>query len=284
VAIISEEIEQEEITLLEIVDEIIRIIVKRADKGENFGVVLVPEGLVEFIPEVKKLISEINDLLANNEKYFSTLNSFEDQFQWLTKNLSKDSSYVFSSFPNEIQKQLLMDRDPHGNVQVSRIETEKLLIDLVGDKLKELKSNGTFKGKFSALNHFFGYEGRCSAPSNFDSDYCYSLGMIAFLLISSGVTGYMASVSNLSLPATKWVAGGMPITMMFNMEQRHGKQKPVIKKALVDLNGKPFKYFVSQRETWAINTSYSFPGAIQYYGPSDVCDLPTKTLILEHQK
>jgi diphosphate-dependent phosphofructokinase len=282
IAIISEEIQEEKITLNEIVDDIVRVIVTRSDKGENYGVVLVPEGLIEFIPEVKLLISELNDLLAENEKYFNTLHNTDDQNQWLNKNLSKDSSYVFSSFPAEIQKQLLMDRDPHGNVQVSRIETEKLLIDLVDDKLRELKSNGTFKGKFSPLNHFFGYEGRCGAPSNFDADYCYSLGMVAFLLITGGVSGYMAGVKNLSQSSAKWQAVGIPITMMFNMEQRHGKQKPVIKKALVDLNGKPFQFFAKNRENWAINTSYTFPGSIQYYGPENVCDQPTKTLILEH--
>ena len=281
VAIISEEVEQEKISLSEIVDEIVRVVVKRADNGENFGVILVPEGLIEFIPEVKLLISELNDLLAENKDYFDSMGT-EDQFQWLNKNLSKDSSYVFSSFPLDIQKQLIMDRDPHGNVQVSRIETEKLLIDLVGDKLRELKSKGVYKGKFSSLNHFFGYEGRCGAPSNFDADYCYSLGMIAFLLIANGLSGYMSGVKNLSQSSDRWQAVGIPITMLFNMEQRHGKQKPVIKKALVELNGKPFKFFSENREKWAVNTSYKFPGAIQYYGPQEVCDQPTKTLVLEH--
>jgi diphosphate-dependent phosphofructokinase len=282
IAIISEEIQEEKITLLEIVDDITRIILSRSEKGFDYGVVLVPEGLIEFIPEVKLLISELNDLLAENAEYFNSLHTTEDQFQWITKNLSRDSSYVFSSFPNEIQKQLIMDRDPHGNVQVSRIETEKLIIDLVGDKLRELKSAGKFKGKFSSLNHFFGYEGRCGAPSNFDADYCYSLGMISFLLIANGLSGYMAAVNNLSFSSEKWVAGGIPITMLFNMEQRHGAQKPVIKKALVELKGKPFKFFTEQRENWAINSLYLFPGAIQYYGPKEICDQPTKTIVLEH--
>jgi diphosphate-dependent phosphofructokinase len=282
VAIISEEVESEQITLDEVVDDIVRIIVTRAENKENFGVVLVPEGLVEFIPEIKKLISELNDLLADNHEYFETLHTYETQFQWLSKSLSDESSHIFATLPNDIQRQLLMDRDPHGNVQVSRIETEKLLIELVGAKLDELKSQGKYKGSFSTQNHFFGYEGRCCAPSNFDADYCYSLGMIAFLLIISGVTGYMSCVNNASKVATEWIAGGIPITMMFNMEQRHGKPKPVIKKALVDLKGKPFKYFIENREKWAITTSFLYPGSIQYYGPSEVCDAPTKTLILEH--
>jgi len=282
VAIISEEVEKEQITIEEIVDDIVRIVITRSENSEDFGVALIPEGLIEFIPEMKKLISELNDLLANNETYFNTLHSFEEQSQWINKHLSKDSSFVFSSLPNDIQRQLLMDRDPHGNVQVSRIETEKLLIDLVQDKLNELKSAGKFKGKFSPLSHFFGYEGRCASPSNFDADYCYSLGYNAFLLISNGLTGYMSSISNLSKPATEWVAGGIPITMMMTMEQRHGKLKPVIKKALVELEGAPFKKFVSIREKCAIKTSYLYPGAIQYYGPSEVCDRITKTLMLEH--
>lgn len=283
VTIISEEIEEKGLTLGEIVDYIANIIAERGNKGENFGVALIPEGLIEFVPEMKKLIAELNDVMAHYEKEFTALKSIEEQVKWLNSKLTKESAEAFLSLPTDIQKQLLMDRDPHGNVQVSRIETDKLLIDMVGTKLEEMKKAGTYKGKYSGLNHFFGYEGRCSAPSNFDADYCYSLGTIAFLLIAGGLTGYMSSVSNLSLPSDKWLAGGIPITMMFNMEQRHGKQKPVIKKALVDLNGKPFKYFVSLRDKWAKETSFIFPGAIQYYGPSEVCDAPTKTLILEHK-
>lgn len=283
ITIISEEVEQKKQTLNEIVSYIANIISDRGNRGDNFGVVLIPEGLIEFVPEMKKLISELNDIMSHYESEFANLKTIDEQSNWLKSKLSSDSKSAFLSLPVDIQKQLLMDRDPHGNVQVSRIETDKLLIDMVGSKLEEMKKSGLYKGKYSGLNHFFGYEGRCSAPSNFDADYCYSLGMIAFLLIANGLTGYMSSVSNLSQPSEKWVAGGIPITMMFNMEQRHGSQKPVIKKALVDLDGKPFKFFVSQREIWAKETLFVFPGSIQYYGPSEVCDAPTKTLILEHK-
>jgi pyrophosphate--fructose-6-phosphate 1-phosphotransferase len=282
IAIISEEVAAKRMTLDQIVDSIVRVVRARADQGNNFGVVLIPEGLIEFIPEMKKLISELNDLLAENQEYYDTLNTFEDQSAWINKNLSKDSSYVFSSLPNNIQRQLLMDRDPHGNVQVSRIETEKLLIEMVDDKLDELKSKGEYSGVFSSQNHFFGYEGRCAFPSNFDADYCYSLGFTTFILIASGLSGYMASVKNLHRHADEWVAGGIPITMMMNLEQRHGKQKPVIKKALVELDGKPFKTFASMRDEWALKGAYAFPGAIQYYGPDEVCNQPTATLKLEH--
>lgn len=280
-AIISEEVEEKQQTLNEIVNSITRIVLDRSNNGENFGVVLVPEGLIEFIPEMKVLITELNDLLAEHASYYSTLNTFEDQSEWVNKNLTRDSSYVFSSLPNDIQRQLLMDRDPHGNVQVSRIETEKLLIEMVDDSLRELKNEGTFKGKFSPLAHFFGYEGRCAFPSNFDADYCYSLGFSAFLLIANGLTGYLSSVRDLHKPASEWIAGGIPLTMMMNMEQRHGSMKPVIKKALVELEGKPFKTFASHRNEWAIKTSFSYPGAIQYYGPDEVCNQPSKTLLLE---
>ncbi|MFP4563913.1 MAG: diphosphate--fructose-6-phosphate 1-phosphotransferase, partial [Spirochaetia bacterium] len=227
------------------------------------------------------LIRELNDLLADHSGHYTTLNTFEDQSEWINKNLSRDSSYVFSSLPYSIQRQLLMDRDPHGNVQVSRIETEKLLIEIVTDKLAEMKSGGRFHGKFSTQSHFFGYEGRCAFPSNFDADYCYSLGYNAFLLIARGFTGYMSSIRNLSEPADEWVAGGIPITMMMNLEQRHGAMKPVIKKALVELDGKPFKSFAAHRDGWAVKTSYLYPGAVQYYGPDEVCNQPTITLTLE---
>jgi diphosphate-dependent phosphofructokinase len=283
ITIISEEVEAERKTLNQIVKEMTATIVKRSENGDNFGVALIPEGLIEFVPEMKHLIAELNDLLADKIDYFSTLNTFESQSEWVNKNLSKDSSYVFSSLPNNIQRQLLMDRDPHGNVQVSRIETEKLLIEMVEDRLAEMRAEGTFKGAFSAQNHFFGYEGRCAFPSNFDSDYCYALGFNAFLLISFGLTGYISSIRNLSAPAAEWVAGGAPLTMMMNMEQRHGKKKPVIRKALVELDGKPFKAFASKREEWALATSYRYPGAIQYYGPDEVCNEPTKTLNLERR-
>jgi len=282
-AIISEEVEANKTSLNEIVDDIAKVVVKRSENGEDFGVVLVPEGLIEFIPEVGALISELNNLLAEKADYYETLNTFEAQSEWINKNLSKDSSYVFSSLPNNIQRQLLMDRDPHGNVQVSRIETEILLIEMVEDRLKELKAEGKFKGKFSHQHHFFGYEGRCAFPSNFDADYCYALGYTAFTLISNGLTGYMSSVQNLSKPASEWIAGGIPVTMMMNLEMRHGKNKPVIKKALVELDGKPFKTFAAKRDTWALKTSFRYPGAIQYYGPDEVCNAPTLTLALEHE-
>jgi pyrophosphate--fructose-6-phosphate 1-phosphotransferase len=282
IALISEEIKEKQQSIKEIIDNIVNVIVTRSNNKENFGVVLIPEGLIEFIPELRKLFNELNDILAKHNDYFKTLKLFDEQQQWVNKNLSKDASYTFSSLPERIQKQLLMDRDDHGNVQVSRIETEALIIDLVHDKLNEMKAEGKFKGKFNALNHFFGYEGRCAFPSNFDADYCYSLGYIAFLLIANGLTGYMASVRNTYKPASEWIGGGIPLTMMMNMEQRHGEMKPVIKKALVELNGKPFKAFASMRDTWAIKTSYLYPGAIQYYGPDEVCNQPTKTLLLEH--
>ena len=284
ITIISEEVEAKKMTLSSIVNDIVKIIVLRSKAGKDFGVILVPEGLVEFIPEVKKLISELNDLMAKEEKYFKTLQTLSDQSQFVNKNLTKKSSYVFSSLPITIQLQLLMDRDPHGNVQVSRIETERLLIDLVEDKLQKMKSHGKYKGKFSSQNHFFGYEGRCAAPSNFDADYCYSLGYNASALIQAGLTGFMSCIKNIAAPASKWIAGGIPLTMMMNMERRHGEAKPVIKKALVELNGKPFKVLVKNREEWAKGECYLNAGPIQYFGPSKVCDPPTVTLILEQKK
>lgn len=281
VAIISEEVMEKQMSLNDIVEDIVKIIVKRSENGENYGVVLVPEGLIEFIPEINKLISELNTLLAENETYFNSLRTFEEQSEWINKKLSKDASYTFSSLPNNIQRQLLMDRDPHGNVQVSRIETEKLLIELVESRLNEMKIKGEFKGKFATQHHFLGYEGRCAFPSNFDANYAYSLGYIASLLIINGKTGYMACVKNLSKPVEEWVGYGIPLTMMMTMEQRHGKLKPVIKKALVDLNGKPFKTFKSKRDKWAIQTSYVYPGPIQYFGPDEICNIPTITIRLE---
>ncbi|MAG13982.1 MAG: diphosphate--fructose-6-phosphate 1-phosphotransferase [Spirochaetales bacterium] len=282
IAIISEEVEAKKQTLGQIVHQIADIVVGRAKNGDNFGVVLVPEGLIEFIPEVKMLISELNALLADHVEYFSTLNTFEDQAEWVNKNLTRDSSYVFSSLPNNIQRQLLMDRDPHGNVQVSRIETEKMLIEMVDDRLAELKTETKYSGIFSSQNHFFGYEGRCAFPSNFDADYCYSLGYNAVVLAQFELTGYISSIRNLALPASQWLAGGIPFTMMMNMERRQGQEKPVIKKALVELDGKPFQSFISEREVWARESAYVFPGAIQYYGPDEVCNAPSKTLSLEH--
>ena len=284
ICLISEEVESKKMTLRAITEYICGIIAKRAANDENFGVILIPEGLVEFVPEMKILISELNDLMAKKADEFNKLGSFEAQAAWLAKNLSKSSADTFATLPAAIAQQFLMDRDPHGNVQVSRIETEKLLISLVESKLKEMKKAGTYKGKFSAYNHFFGYEGRCAFPSNFDADYCYSLGFTAFVLVAGGLTGYLSSVRNLTAPAKDWIAGGVPLTMMMNMEQRHGSMKPVIRKALVELDGKPFKEFAKNRDEWAIKTSFTYPGAIQYYGPDEVCNQPTKTLLLERGK
>jgi len=281
IALISEEIERDHKSLTDIVLDMVNIIVKRSELGSNYGIVLIPEGLIEFIPEMKLLISELNSLLADHAEHFETLHTFEDQSRWINRELSRDSSYVFSTLPNNIQRQLLMDRDPHGNVQVSRIETEKLLIQMVASRLDELKSEGKYKGSFSPQDHFFGYEGRCAFPSNFDADYCYSLGYNSYVLAASELTGYISSIHNLSKPVDKWTAGGVPVTMMMNLEQRHGKMKPVIKKAMVELTGKPFTEFVSKRDIWAIKSSYVFPGAIQYFGPAEVCDATSITLKLE---
>ncbi len=283
ICLVSEEVAARKQTLDSIVTEICAVVAKRAEQGENFGVALVPEGLIEFIPEMGTLISQINDILAASADEFARLKDAEHQIEFMSGKLSTDSARVFDSLPRGIQQQLLMDRDPHGNVQVSRIETEKLLTEMVAEKLAEMQKRGAFKGKFSALNHFFGYEGRCAFPSNFDSDYCYSLGYTAFVLIANGVTGYLASVRNLARPAERWTAGGIPITMMMNLEQRHGKKKPVIRKALVELDAPPFKAFAAERETWAVKTSFRFPGAIQYFGPDEVCNQPTITLKLEQQ-
>jgi len=284
VCLISEEIETKQYSLDVVVNMICDSIVKRADKGDNFGIVLVPEGLVEFIPEIKILIEELNDVIARDEEAFSKITSFIDQIDWLSSRLSEPSYHLLNSFPADIGSQFLMDRDPHGNVQVSRIETEKLLVGMVEQRLKSLKTANVYKGKFSALAHFFGYEGRCAFPSNFDSDYCYSLGYSAFVLIASGLTGYLSSVRNLTAPAREWIAGGVPLTMLMNIEHRHGAQKPVIKKALVEMDEGPFRAFTSMRDTWAIQTCFCVPGAIQYFGPPEVCDEPTFTLKLEQEK
>jgi pyrophosphate--fructose-6-phosphate 1-phosphotransferase len=282
ICLVSEEVELKKISLGQVVEQICASIVKRAENGDNFGVVLIPEGLVEFIPEMKKLIGELNDIMASKAGDSGKIKSFIDEMYWLSRELPEDSYRFLQSLPPEFSRELLMDRDPHGNVQVSRIETEKLLIGMVEKRLAKLKEEGVYKGKFNALGHFFGYEGRCAFPSNFDADYCYSLGFSAFVLIASGLTGYLSSVKNLTAPAEEWVAGGVPLTMMMNMEQRHGSKKPVIKKALVELEGRPFKTFDAVRDTWAVKTSYLFPGAIQYYGPPEICDEPTRTLRLEH--
>lgn len=280
-AVISEEVQEKKLTIDQIVEDIARVIKTRADNNENFGVCLVPEGLIEFVPEIKKLISEINDLLAEKAAAFNSLITDDEKFQFVNSHISAESTKAFNSLPKDIQIQLLMDRDPHGNVQVSRIETEKLLIEMVEEKLKEWKAEGKFTGKFTAMSNFFGYEGRCAAPSNFDADYTYSLGYVSAVIIGSGKTGYMAMVQNLTAPAEKWIAGGVPITMMMNLEKRHGNMKPVIQKALVKLDGKPFKEFTKHRGEWSIKTSYVFPGPIQYFGPSEVCDATSRTLQLE---
>jgi pyrophosphate--fructose-6-phosphate 1-phosphotransferase len=284
VCLVSEEVESKKQSLASIVEHIAGVVAKRADKGYNYGVALVPEGLVEFIPEIKALIKELNDLLADtapSAKQFAALADFPAKSAFVAGKLSPEGAAAFNSLPAGIKAQLMLDRDPHGNVQVSLIETEKLLADMVKDKLSAWKKEGKYFGKFSSLSHFFGYEGRCAFPSNFDSDYCYSLGYSAFALIANGLTGYLSSVRNTSKPSSQWVAGGIPLTMMMNMEQRHGKQKPVIRKALVELDGKPFKAFAAKRDSWAIDNEYLFPGAIQYFGPPEVCDQPTETLKLE---
>ena len=281
ICLISEEVEAKNMTLNDIVEQIVEVIVDRANHGLNFGTILIPEGLIEFIPAMRALIQELNDLLAQNEE-FASLEGDDAKREYVKSMLSPASCELYRSLPKGIARQLTLDRDPHGNVMVSQIETEKLLIEMVGKRLAQLKAAGTYKGKFSALNHFFGYEGRCAIPSNFDADYCYSIGVTATLLIAAGKTGYMSLVRNLTKPAAEWIAGGVPITMMMNMEKRNGKMKPVIQKALVDLNGAPFKYLAAHRAEWAdANTSYIYPGPIQYYGPTEVCDQPTHTLKLE---
>ena len=281
--IVSEEVEAKNMTLNDIVEQIVDVIVARANAGMNFGTVLIPEGLIEFIPAMKRLIAELNDLLAHNED-FNALETDDEKRQYVKGMLSPESSQVYRDLPKGIARQLTLDRDPHGNVQVSLIETEKLLIEMAAKRLAKLKAEGKYIGKVSPLSHFFGYDGRCAIPSNFDADYTYSLGYTAAILISEGKTGYMSSVRNLTAPADQWIAGGVPITMMMNMERRNGKMKPVIQKALVRLDGAPFKYFEKHRKSWANETSYIYPGPIQYYGPAEVCDQPSKTLMLEQGK
>lgn len=281
VCIISEEVEEKNQTLDDIVTYIAEIVAKRAANGNNFGTVLIPEGLIEFIPAMKKLIAELNDLLSTPE---AASVSAADQRSWILGKLSKENAAIYESLPEGVAKQLTMERDPHGNVQVSLIETEKLLSEMVAVKLAAWKKEGKFVGKFAAQHHFFGYEGRCAAPSNYDADYCYALGTSAAQLVANGKTGYMAIVKNTTAPAEQWVAGGVPITMMMNMERRNGKMKPVIKKALVRLDGAPFKKFAAHRAEWAENTCFVYPGPIQYWGPAEVCDQCTKTLALEQSK
>ena len=285
ICLIGEEVAAKKMSLSQIASQIADSVEKRGNAGNNFGVAIIPEGIVEFVPEFSKLIAEINELLAGaNTEKFNALPDWDAKYDFIEKGLTKESMAVFAILPQLIQQQLFLERDPHGNVQVSLIESEKLLSALVKDELDKRKAAGTYKGKFGALHHFFGYEGRCAFPSNFDADYCYSLGYNAFMLIQYGYTGYLSKVSNLSKPAEEWVAGGMPITKMMNIERRNGEDKPVIRKALVELDGEPFKYFAANRDKWAVETSFTYPGAIQYYGPSEVCDLTTRTLALEHSK
>ena len=285
ICLISEEVAAKKMSLSAIADYIADAVAKRAAKGMNFGVAVIPEGVVEFVPEFSVLIAEINELLAGSKAdAFNALPTWAEKYAFIEAGLTKESMEVFAILPQTIQQQLFLERDPHGNVQVSLIESEKLFSALVADKLAARKAAGTYNGKFSALHHFLGYEGRCAFPSNFDSDYCYSLGYNAFMLIQYGYTGYLSKISNLSQPANEWVAGGMPITKMMNIERRHGEDKPVIKKALVELDGAPFKYFEAHREEWAENTCFVYPGAIQYYGPTEVCDITTVTLALEQGK
>ena len=282
ICLISEEIEAKDMTLNEVVENIAEAVAYRAAQGNNFGVVLIPEGLIEFIPAIGRLIQELNDLLAAHGTDYKDLDK-EAQRKYILAHLSKENAATFETLPEGVARQLSLDRDPHGNVQVSLIETEKLLSEMVAAKLEQWAKEGKFKGNFSAQHHFFGYEGRCAAPSNFDADYCYALGTSAAQLVANGKTGYMAIVKNTTAKTDEWRAGGVPITMMMNMERRNGEIKPVIRKALVELDGKPFKSFVAKRDGWAKNTEYIYSGPIQYWGPTEVCDQPTKTLILEQE-
>ena len=282
VTLIGEEVEAKNMTLDEVVTYIAEIVADRANRGMNYGVALVPEGLIEFIPAIKKLIAELNDLIAANQAEFDKITA-EEKIAFIAANLSETNAAIFKSLPAGVSRQLALERDPHGNVQVSLIETEQLLADMVAAKLAEWKKEGKFVGKFATQHHFFGYEGRCAAPSNWDADYCYSLGFNASMLMAAGKTGYMSSIKNTFKPADQWIAGGIPITAMMNMEKRSGEMKPVIRKALVELDGKPFKFFAANREEWAKNTCFVYPGPIQYFGPAEVADQPTKTLTLEQE-
>lgn len=282
ICLVSEEIKAKNMTLNQIVENICDVIAYRASQGNNFGVILVPEGLIEFIPSIGKLIEELNDLLAAHGDDYKGLDP-ASQREYILAHLSEENKQTFATLPDNVARQLSLDRDPHGNVQVSLIETEKLLSDMCAAKLSQWKEEGKYTGKFAALHHFFGYEGRCAAPSNFDADYCYALGTSAAHLIANGKTGYMAIVKNTTAPTNKWKAGGVPITMMMNMERRNGEMKPVIRKALVELDGKPFKELEKNRDHWAKDTCYIYPGPIQYWGPTEVCDRPTKTLALEQE-
>jgi pyrophosphate--fructose-6-phosphate 1-phosphotransferase len=282
ICLISEEVEAKNQSLDDIVTYIANVVAERAKNGKNYGTVLVPEGLIEFVPAMKKLIAELNDLLSANAQEFAMIKK-SAQLEYVTGKLSKENAEIFSSLPERVAKQLCADRDPHGNVQVSLIDTEQLLAEMVGVKLAKMKEEGKYVGKYNTHHHFFGYEGRCATPSNFDADYCYSLGFSASRLIQAGKTGYMSVIKNTTKPAAEWIAGGVPITMMMNMEKRNGEMKPVIQKALVKLDGAPFLEFAKNRENWALNDCFVFPGPIQYFGPSEVCDQPTITLKLEQK-
>ncbi len=282
ICLIGEEVAAKKMSLASIASYIADAVEKRGNNGENFGVAIIPEGIVEFVPEFSKLIAEINELLAGKKtEEFNALPDWAAKYDFIKKGLSAESFKVFDILPQFVQQQLFLERDPHGNVQVSLIESEKLFSEMVKAELAKRKAAGTYKGKFGTQHHFFGYEGRCAFPSNFDADYCYSLGYNAFMLIQYGYTGYLSKVSNISRPAEEWVAGGMPITKMMNMERRNGEDKPVIRKALVELDGAPFKYFEAHRDEWAVKTCFTYPGAIQYFGPASVCDVTTRTLALE---
>ncbi|MDX9828249.1 MAG: diphosphate--fructose-6-phosphate 1-phosphotransferase, partial [Spirochaetia bacterium] len=281
VALISEEVEAHKTSLSAIVENIAASVAARAAGGENFGVVLIPEGLIEFIPEMKVLIAGINELLARDAESFKALPSLDAQVGFIAERLPGDSKALFLSLPSDIRAQLCWDRDPHGNVQVSRIETEKLLVAMVKERLAAMAAQGSYKGKFDYQSHFMGYEGRCAFPTNFDADYCYSLGFTAFLLALNGLSGYIASIRNLAAPASEWIPGGIPLVSMMNIERRHGADKPVIRKALVELEGKAFKLFAAQREQWAVSSDYRLPGSIQYFGPPAVTDMPSMLLQIE---
>ena len=282
ICLIGEEVAAKKMSLADITKYIADSVEKRGNNGENFGVAIIPEGIVEFVPEFSKLIAEINELLAGKKtEEFNALPDWAAKYEFIKKGLSAESFAVFAILPEFVQQQLFLERDPHGNVQVSLIESEQLFSEMVKIELDKRKAAGTYKGKFGSQHHFFGYEGRCAFPSNFDADYCYSLGYNAFMLIQYGYTGYLSKVSNISRPAEEWVAGGMPITKMMNMERRNGEDKPVIRKALVELDGAPFKFFEAHRDEWAVKTAFTYPGAIQYFGPAEVCDLTTRTLALE---
>jgi pyrophosphate--fructose-6-phosphate 1-phosphotransferase len=282
-AIISEEVAQKSQTLHDIVDDIADVVAARAENGDNYGVIIIPEGLIEFIPEMKALIAELNDLMAANRKEIDGIRDMDDKRDYICGKLEKKRSALYRSLPVSIANQLIMERDPHGNVQVSLIETDRLLMEMTGERLEEMRKEGKYGGKFKTHTHFFGYEGRCSFPSNFDADYTYSLGYTASLLAVNGNSGYMAAVWDLCSDPADWVPGGVPITEMMNIERRRGKDKPVIKKALVDLDGEPFRALAEHRRKWALGTHYVYPGPIQYFGPGEVCDIKTITLALEHK-